>query len=77
MLSTMDVRAAWFGDRDRSWGSRSSPDSLALGALSRPAAVSGKASRMDGRVYPRLGLNVAVWEGGVRGGEPAVYVSRC
>jgi hypothetical protein len=73
MLSTIDVRVACCGDRDRSCGSRSSPDSLVVAGLSM---ASGKASRMDGRAgYPRLeGLYLAVWEGGVWGGE---YASRC
>ena len=71
MLSTIDVRVACCGDRERSCGSRSS-DSLVLAGLSM---TSGKASRMEGRSgYPRLeGLYLAVWEGGVWGGE---YASR-
>jgi hypothetical protein len=74
----MDVRAACCGDRDRSCGSGSSPDSFPPFAVSKEFISSGNASRNESRPgnVPVCRLYLADWDGGVRGGETSA-VSRC
>lgn len=74
----MDVRAACCGDRDRSCGSGSSPDSFPPFAVSKEFTSSGNASRNESRPgnVPVCRLYLADWDGGVRGGETSA-VSRC